>query len=238
MPLLHPPLPGDLVTFNVRGRIFQTTLTALRRFPDSVLYKMVQYEQQRNRAGPREGSAHESFFIDRDHDLFDAVLRYHDTEEYVGGGYTGENPVPVVTRKGMLLEADYYSLPSLQKAIEEFNRLKGLAVMYECHLCLAGIELPPPVRALPTIATSWSHDRVTINVFAISAGEAERSHEDFYALNRASPELRTTISRILEEKDEVEDWYKWTLWSIQMPTDLGEELLSMPVGLTLKAEKI
>lgn len=83
MKLLHPPLPEDLVTFNVRGRIFQTTLTTLRRFPESILYKMVEFEQQRQRA-PSNDSSHENvFFIGRDPDLFAAILRYHDTSSYI-----------------------------------------------------------------------------------------------------------------------------------------------------------
>src|SRR5271154_1271713 len=42
MKILPPPLPDALVTFNVRSRTFQTTLTTLRRFPGSVLYKMIE----------------------------------------------------------------------------------------------------------------------------------------------------------------------------------------------------
>src|SRR5437762_4666597 len=77
MTLFHPPLPNDLVTFNVRGRIFQTTLTTLRRFEDSILYKMVQYEQQRLKSTPAETSSPEAFFVDRDPDHFAAILLYH-----------------------------------------------------------------------------------------------------------------------------------------------------------------
>src|SRR5205814_942831 len=80
MPLLHPPLPDDLVTFDVRGRVFRTTLTTLRRFPESVLYKMVQYEQRRNRS-TSESASGDAFFVDRDPDLFAEILRFHDTDK-------------------------------------------------------------------------------------------------------------------------------------------------------------
>src|SRR5271169_3251383 len=113
MPLLHPPLPADLVTFNVRGRVFQTTLTTLRRFPDSILYKMVGYEQQRNRATSSE-SSYDAFFIDRDPDLFAAILRYHDTDKYVGKALSTVNvsvACPcVVMPEALLLEAQYYNI--------------------------------------------------------------------------------------------------------------------------------
>jgi BTB/POZ domain len=85
MKLLHPRLLDHLVTFNVRGRIFQTTLTTLRRFPHSIIYKMVDYDRHRNRVMSPQSSEsplaeNDTFFIDRDPDLFAAILHYHDTE--------------------------------------------------------------------------------------------------------------------------------------------------------------
>lgn len=75
-----------------------------------MLYKMVQFEQQSNRTPSAESLIQNAFFIDRDPDLFAAILRYHDTEEY-------QKPAGSITPASLLLEAHYYNLQSLEKEI-------------------------------------------------------------------------------------------------------------------------
>lgn len=122
---MTPPLPDDLVTFNVRGRIFQTTLTTLRNFKESMLYKMVEYEQQQGKwrmeTGSTESSSHDgAFFIDRDPDHFAAILRFHDTNKYVSPTILSTD-IPseytVITPDSLLMEAQFYNIPALEEAI-------------------------------------------------------------------------------------------------------------------------
>lgn len=98
---------------------------------------MVEYEQNRNRATTPEPSK-DVFFIDRDPDLFAAILHYHDTEEYVGeelaatASYTKHI---VVNPRSLLLEAQYYNLPSLEQEIrlkQSPQRQPGIKFEY-CH---------------------------------------------------------------------------------------------------------
>jgi hypothetical protein len=186
MELFHPPHPADLVTFDVRGRIFRTTLTTLRRFPDSVLYKMVQYEQQRNRATPPESLNQKAFFIDRDPDLFAAILRYHDTEEY-------QTPPAHITPASLKLEAQYYNLQSLEN---EILVAKSTSDKYE-FLCLTqagqqnySIPLSPEIAraAVPNLAGLTASP---LNVIIAVAAELEERN------NNHPP-----------------DQYRWTLWAI------------------------
>ena len=138
MKLIHPPYPDDLVTFNVRGRIFQTTLTTLRRFPESVLYKMVDWEQKSKRDTSSKSLHSEAFFIDRDPDLFATILHYHDTDKYFGGSF---HDVPSssghygVTPKSLFLEAQYYNIQLLEREIME--KETASTVKYECCIVTA-----------------------------------------------------------------------------------------------------
>src|SRR5271169_688894 len=137
--VLHPPLPADLVTFNVRGRIFQTTVSTLRHFPDSILYKMVEYEQRRLRLTSDETGSSPAFFIDRDSDHFAEILRYHDTLEYLGKVEipTDDKVKSTITPQSLLLEAQYYNIPSLeQKIVLKQSR----SVIYECYFIIPSVS--------------------------------------------------------------------------------------------------
>jgi hypothetical protein len=73
----HPP--DDIVMFNVHSRIFQTTLTTLHRFPDSVMYKMIEWSEEKHDPSPSMGSLMPpEYYIDPD--WFSAILHYHDTD--------------------------------------------------------------------------------------------------------------------------------------------------------------
>lgn len=195
MELFHPPLPADLVTFNVRGRIFQTTLTTLRRFPESVLYKMVQYEQERNRATPAEPPSQKAFFIDRDPDLFAAILRYHDTEQYVG-----EPLNSTVSRmaKLLLLEAQYLNLPSLE---QEILLEKGSVEKYE--FCSISSNNPSNCSIPIDLEATRVYAKQTLDALFTSQG------------------LRSLLSRLSEELSDrnnaqPDDGYRWTLWAVTL----------------------
>jgi hypothetical protein len=189
MKLLHPPLPEDLVTFNVRGRIFQTTLTTLRRFPDSVLYKMVQYEQQRNRTSSAESSDNEAFFIDRDPDLFAVILRYHDTEEYDGKAVSSSS---IVSPKSILQEARYYNLESLET---EIVLEKSYPDKYE--ICI----LLPPTWAHHSFPISEEAAKTYTNRNLDGLNEIQWNHY-FVRLN----------DELTERNNQGE--YSWTLWAV------------------------
>ena len=122
----------DVVTFNVRGHTFQTTLTNLRQFPESVLYKMVGWERKNITSAPQESTAGDAFFIDRDADLFAAILRYYDTNDYTDGSLEDAsscNTLHPVTPKSLLLE-QYYNIQSLEQKIRD-KRLVITDVQYE-----------------------------------------------------------------------------------------------------------
>lgn len=217
MPLHHPPLPDDLVTFNVRGRIFQTTLTTLRRFRDSILYKMVKYEQQRMRTTSTESSSQEAFFVDRDPNHFGAILRYHDTNEYSiqtlataidahGAGCSG------VTPRSLLPEAQYYNIPSLEEAIE--LEMHTPAVKYEyCIIVPSGHD--------PTLGR-WQLSTVQLYHFALSEEAAKTyvHHALDGLLDSGNSCLFETIDEIAKHKNLEYDDYNWSLWAA---TSAGEQ---------------
>ena len=119
MAIPHPPLPNDLVTFNVRGCIFQTTLTTLRQFPESIPYKIVQDELEGNRAPSIKSEVQvlQAFFIDRDPDLFAAILQFYDTKMYA-------NLPSNITPQSLHREAEYYGLQSLVEQIASKTRMR------------------------------------------------------------------------------------------------------------------
>lgn len=197
MGLLHPPFPDDLVTFNVRGRIFQTTLTTLRRFPESVLCKMIKYEQERNRAASSEPTGQQAFFIDRDADLFAAILRFHDTEEY-------EIPPSNITPQSLRREAVYYNLQSLE---EQIIVQESLSDKYQfCYLSSCD-----PYRLTLTL----SNDAIKAN-----------SYSGFEKLNldiKGTPLVIQLIEGELRIRNSHVDGYHWTLWAV---TGAGIESLT------------
>jgi hypothetical protein len=109
-------------------------MTTLRRFPDSILLKMVDYAQPRNQSPAEMQTPGSSFFIDRDPDLFGAILRYHDMVEFDIESLCTDgsaNTLPV-TRKLLFQEAEYYNIQSLSESITSIK--SSPLVKYECHL--------------------------------------------------------------------------------------------------------
>jgi hypothetical protein len=217
MPLHYPPLPDDLVTFNVRGRIFQTTLTTLRRFRESILYKMVEYEQQRMRTTSTESSSHEAFFVDRDPDHFASILRYHDTNEYSSQTLATDprgTQYSVVTPRSLLLEAQYYNIPSLEEAI--VREMKSPAVTYEYCIIMPHPDIPPPHNV------RWAPENVDVEYFQLSeaAGQTYSHRALDGLLDSGNYHLFGTVVHILGDREERLKDYEWTLWAAR---SAGEE---------------
>jgi len=211
MSLLHPPLPQDLVIFNVRGRIFQTTLTTLRRFPESILCKMVEYEQSRNRVASAEPdpSTQQAFFIDRDPDHFAAILHYHDTEEYFRAA-TGSSPF--MSRKSLLREAQYYNIEPLEQDLsnDEFKSTK-----YQYSVFMEYYESPDHYSFPITEGTSDTYTSKGLD-----------------ALIKADASLLRRIDIHVKERNEANDGYTWTVLAVCDVPDCHN------VGVVWKGEKI
>jgi hypothetical protein len=209
MTLFHPPLPADLVTFNVRGHVFQTTLTTLRRFSESVLYKMVEYEQQRDRA-TSAGESYDAFFIDRDPDLFAAILRYHDTDEYVGaalstaGNEASTSCTCAVTPEALLLEAQYYNIQSLEEKItSKQSSFVKYPIKYEC------------CSIIPGHLGSFAYSKAHLSSVPISE-DAVKTYSFDHALNSlefGDRDLIETIQEVVNKKNRQNsgNGYNWTL---------------------------
>lgn len=203
---LHPPLPDDLVTFNVRGRIFQTTVTSLRRFPESVLFKMVDYEQRQDRETSTLRPKNETFFVDRDPDIFAAILRYHDNEEYVGHSLSSPVSNAAVTPKSLLLEAQYYNLSSLEEAIDRKQSTEStVAVKYEyCHCTLEWDPYGPEIEVHTPVATFplWGE---TAKKYADKGLDDFKKMPEEHALK-----ISQWLYRSKNHKD-VANGYRWTV---------------------------
>ena len=212
MTLLHPPLPDDLVTFNVRGRIFQTTLTTLRSFEESILYKMVKYEQQRLRATPESSS--DVFFIDRDPDHFAAILRYHDGVEYLGDIQS------IVTSKSLLLEAQYYNIQPLEEELRTHEQ--SPAVKYEyCMLWDNSFR-----------TTSWERDgTMIISPLSEEAMKNYDGHALDGLLNASGFGLISRVNQLVQHKNDAPgELYNWSLCS----ATIVEERFA---GIVLRGDK-
>jgi len=125
MKIIPPLPPDDLVMFNVRGRIFQTMLTTLRRFPDSVLHTMIEWSEAKHDQSPATGcSRPPEYYVDSDPDLFSAILHYHDTDEYCGESLDDVSSArfSTVTPKSLLLEAQYNNIRTLEQKSMQSDR--------------------------------------------------------------------------------------------------------------------
>lgn len=216
---LYPPLPDDLVTFNVRGRIFQTTLTTLRRFPDSVIYKMVEYEQHRNRRASSESPnnvspTNDTFFIDRDPDLFAAILHYHDTEQYIGEGLPSTSKISkvgpsTVTPKSLLLEAQYYNIESLEQDITVDQSLeRDLAVKYEYYCCYINIS---PYLYQPVMVQVVHEEGIPVSEEGAASYRIKERGLD--GLVWAKPDIIRKIAEVLKQKNTNTEGYHWTIFA-------------------------
>ena len=232
MKLVHPPLPDDLVTFNVRGRTFQTTLTTLRRFPESVLYKMIEWEQNIHKVTSDESSCQDAFFIDRDPDLFAAILRYHDTDEYLGDSLhdVPSESLQAVTPRSLLLEAQYYNIKTLEQKIIE-KQPSSTSVMYT--LCII-----KPHR-YPDIDKSWGSWSVDLSYLPLSE-EGAKSYSADRALNGldlGNGYLHGTIKQMVDRRNAANqpEGYKWTISAVTANCERIDR--AEGVGVILKGEK-
>jgi BTB/POZ domain len=224
MSLRPPRLPQDLVVFNVRGRIFQTTLTTLRRFPESILCKMVEYEP-RTRATDSDDSpdpsTQQSFFIDRDPDQFAAILRYHDTEEYF---HAATDSSPFMSRKSLLREAQYYNIEPLEQDLlnDEFKSTK-----YQYSVMVPG----PSPSAYGVSSNRW--DNCSHYSFPITEATANAYRsKGLDALNKADQRLLQRIEMVVKSRNEANDGFTW----IVLAAFKAKEDDNM--GVVLKGEKI
>jgi len=96
--------PDDLITFDVRGKLIKTTLTTLKTYPQSSLYRRVALDLEKH-------SSHlNRFFIDRDAELFALVLRYFD------------GPISEFSdreKQILLNELPHYDIPTSDLTIDE-----------------------------------------------------------------------------------------------------------------------
>ncbi|KAJ3087515.1 BTB/POZ domain-containing protein kctd6 [Quaeritorhiza haematococci] len=117
---------NDVVTLNVGGRIFQTTLSTLRAVPDSVLAAMFRkdssfipgtftptHDTNNDENSAPTNSKHKetssgSIFLDRDPQTFDVVLRYLRTRKLL---LESQSPV---TLDMVEAEADFFQLSELK----------------------------------------------------------------------------------------------------------------------------
>jgi hypothetical protein len=106
---------------------------------------MVEFEQQRPRTPSNDSSQENVFFIDRDPDLFAAILRYHDTSCHIGDddalmgiiACTGTKN-SAFTTKCLLHEAGYYNIQRLEHEIR--TTAHSPTIKYE-YCVLQGINI-------------------------------------------------------------------------------------------------
>jgi len=110
----------EIVTLDVGGTLFKTTLTTLRQYPGSMLAAMIDRSSGR---APAMKSEDGSYFIDRNPKAFAAVLNYLRTKK-VFACYDG------VTLAEVAFEADYFGLDELSA---ELNGCEVLIYVYDEH---------------------------------------------------------------------------------------------------------
>jgi hypothetical protein len=196
--------PDDLVTFNVRGRHFQTTITTLRRFPDSVLFKMMEYAEPQHQSTLAARQTPGSFFIDRDPDLFSAILRYHDMVEFDIESLCTAGSANTVTRKLLSREAEYYNIQSLLDSITNITQ-SSLLVRYQCYV------FPP---------SKYKEDKLFQHDFRHKPFELSEEIGKSYTasaldgLQYADYALLVELENIIFDKTHNSDdaGFRWTLW--------------------------
>lgn len=98
---------------------------------------MVEFSQPRDGVPATQTDASAAFFVDRDPDLFAAILRYHDMVEFDLMALCNErsaNGLPV-TRKLLAQEAEYYNLQCLMDRISSATIIPpSSAVKYELYI--------------------------------------------------------------------------------------------------------
>ena len=105
---------SDIVTLNVGGKIFATTLTTLNKMPQSMIGAMFSGEF----TAAKDANGH--VFIDNDGSAFHVVLNFLRHSQLVVSDVELSQIHPQ-----LLLDAEYYCLPELQSAVQQ--RMKALA---------------------------------------------------------------------------------------------------------------
>jgi len=136
-PETNPISPHDTVIFDVRGQKIRTTVTTLKKCPESLLYKLVDYEITKS-----EGPLTAEIFIDRDPDLFMTILRSYDKSL---------NSKSITDHEAVSRELEYFGLPKLASSSGQKEYKKEL-VFVQRH----GTYLKNPgslTQAPPVIGT-------------------------------------------------------------------------------------
>ena len=99
----------SIVTLNVGGQIFQTTIHTLTKYPDSMLATM--FRHLKNGLSPMPKTQEGQYFLDADPDFFKVILNW------LRLGIITTNDSNLYT--GVIGLADYLGLDQLKNAIEE-----------------------------------------------------------------------------------------------------------------------
>ena len=102
-------MSGEVITLNVGGTFFTTTVTTLTKYPNSLLAAMFEPESERP---PARKDNQGNFFIDGEPEPFKMILRF------LRRGKLTED-IDSCTLEQLELEADYYGLEELLKIIGE-----------------------------------------------------------------------------------------------------------------------
>ena len=105
---------SDVVTLNVGGKIFATTLSTLNKMPQSMIGAMFSGEF----TAAKDANGH--VFIDNDGSAFHVVLNFLRHRQLVVSDVELSQLHPQ-----LLFDAEYYCLPELQSAVQQ--RMKALA---------------------------------------------------------------------------------------------------------------
>ena len=114
---------GKIISLNVGGSIFTTTVATLTQYPDSMLAAMFDPESERPPAvTDKEGN----FFIDRDPKPFEVIL------SFLRSARLRENLLSC-TLEEVEWEADYYGLKELLKIVEQRKDEGPKMTLLECE---------------------------------------------------------------------------------------------------------
>ena len=102
----------SIVTLNVGGQIFQTTMHTLTKYPDSMLATMFRHSKSGLSPLPKTQEGH--YFLDADPDFFKVILNW------LRLGIITTNDSNLNT--GVIGLADYLGLDQLKNAIEESKK--------------------------------------------------------------------------------------------------------------------
>lgn len=190
-------------------------MTTLRRFPDSVLFEMVEFSQNWNDGAlSAETDSSSAFFVDRDPDLFAAILRYHDMVEFDLETLCNDRSgigLPV-TRKLLAQEAEYYNLQSLMDSVSS-----------------AIITPPsPPIKYILYVIRK-QYGSFTKYKFDVPKA-AEKSYTNKFSLqglHGCEEGFLSQIQSILAELNQSggSAGFQWTMWAITSLGSGGMELV-------------